>query len=383
MSGRYGPVRRERWPTDQYSSGGKALERNVGSASLRTYRDEIRRVATGVKRMLAALLAAAAAAQTPNNPQCDISNGILKAHLYLPDAQTGYYRGSRFDWSGVVSSLTFKNHEFFGQWFSKYDPLLHDAIMGPVEEFRSEDGALRYTEAKPGKLFLKIGVGLLRKLDDTPYNFARTYPLVVPGKRIVRVEADRVEFVHELNNGEGYAYSYKKTVMLPRKKAQLLLLHSLTNTGKLAIDTSLYNHDFYMLDHQPTGPDFRVRFPFEPKVDQEFKEPGRIEGHEIRYERELTPQPESVHGYITGYGDDLSDSEVRVENVKTGIGVRETVDKPVSKLYFWSIHTTVCPEIYIKMHVEPGETFKWKTTYDFYLLNQSTGTKRKATGEGT
>jgi hypothetical protein len=66
-------------------------------------------------------------------PQAEISNGIVKAKIYLPDATRGYYRGVRFDWAGVVPSLTYQGHEFFGKWFDKYDPFLHDAIMGPVE----------------------------------------------------------------------------------------------------------------------------------------------------------------------------------------------------------------------------------------------------------
>lgn len=302
-------------------------------------------------------------------PHAVISNGVLKAFILLPDDQHGYYRGSRFDWAGVVASLTYKGHEFFGKWFDKYDPLLHDAIMGPVEEFRGDDGATGYTQTKPGGLFMKIGVGLLRKVYDEPYNFAATYPLIIPGTRVVRPVADRVEFTHELNNGEGYAYEYHKTLLLPDHKPELILEHSLKNTGTKVIDTAVYDHDFFMLDHLPTGPDIQVKFAFAPKPNNEFKAPGRVEGDEIRYERELGPPPDGVQGYITGYDDSVAQSTVTVENKKAGIGVRETLNQPISKIYFWSIRTTVCPEIYIKIHIEPGQTYKWRTTYDFYLLH--------------
>ncbi len=319
---------------------------------------------------LAALVALNAFAEFPS---ARISNGQVSAQIYLPDAQHGYYRGVRFDWAGVVPSLTYQGHEFFGQWFKTYDPLLHDAIMGPVEEFRDENGPLRYADAKPNGLFLKIGVGELRKLIDEPYNFARTYALVNPGKRVVRTESDRVEFEHDMNDGEGYAYVYQKTLRLPRKKAQLVLEHSLKNTGRLVIDTAVYDHDFYMLDHRPTGPEFRVKFPFVvkagPKADDQLKSPAEVRGNELRFERELNADDESAHGSLAGFGDSADDNEVRVENMKTGIGVRETGDRPVMKMYFWSTRKTVCPEIYIKIHVEPGQTFKWKTTYDFYTLN--------------
>ena len=39
-------------------------------------------------------------------PTAEISNGQLRALLYLPDAHLGFYRSTRFDWSGVVVTLT-------------------------------------------------------------------------------------------------------------------------------------------------------------------------------------------------------------------------------------------------------------------------------------
>ncbi len=65
-----------------------------------------------------------------------------------------------------IPSLEFQGHTFFGQWFEKYDPKLHDAIMGPVEEFLTNGAGLGYAEAKPGENFVKIGVGAIRKPEE-------------------------------------------------------------------------------------------------------------------------------------------------------------------------------------------------------------------------
>ena len=77
-------------------------------------------------------------------PQAAIANARIRATLYMPDARSGYYRGTRFDWSGVVANLEWKGHTYFGQWFPRYDPTLHDSITGPVEEYRTGDSALNY-----------------------------------------------------------------------------------------------------------------------------------------------------------------------------------------------------------------------------------------------
>ena len=295
----------------------------------------------------------------------------MHAKLYLPNTDRGYYRSSRFDWSGAIESLTYKGHNFFGVWFPHYDPMLHDAITGPVEEFRSEDGALGYDEAKAGGYFVKIGVGVLRKPDDQPYEFSRTYQVVNPGHRIVRPESNRVEFVHELNSGEGYAYVYRKTVRLAANKPQLILEHSLKNAGKRVIDTSVYNHDFYVIDGQPSGPDFRVKFTFEPRPTGDrkgdLKDAAELRGKELVYKRELH-RGESIFNSLTGFGSTAADNDIRVENSKIGVGVREVGDQPLSLVNFWSIRTTICPEAYIHMRVYPGKTFRWRIVYTFYTM---------------
>src|ERR1700722_19555563 len=56
----------------------------------------------------------------------DISNGQIKAKVYLPDAVNGFYRSTRFDWSGVSGSLEYKGHQFYGDWFQKIDPSVYD-----------------------------------------------------------------------------------------------------------------------------------------------------------------------------------------------------------------------------------------------------------------
>ena len=110
-------------------------------------------------RTLFCFLAAAACLVAADPPQIEISNGASRAKLYLPDAEKGYYRATRFDWSGVIASLEYKGHTYFGQWFEKYDPKIHDAITGPVEEFLTGDAALGYADAKPGGTFVRIGIG--------------------------------------------------------------------------------------------------------------------------------------------------------------------------------------------------------------------------------
>lgn len=313
----------------------------------------------------AALLAADSAG---GGPETDISNGLIKAKVQLPDPQNGYYRATRFDWSGQMPSLEYKGHTYFGMWNpAPYDPKLHDAIMGPVEEFLTNGEGLGYSEAKPGGTFLKIGVGVIRKpTDEQKFQQFKTYDIVDNGKWTVKKKADSVEFTHVVSDpSSGYAYEYTKVVRLVKGKPELVLEHRLKNTGKKAIESDVYEHNFYMLDNQPTGPDVVVKFPFEVKATGNFRGLAETRGKELVYLKELAPRI-SAQSDLTGFGTDPKDYDIRVENTKSGAGVRQTSDRPVSRINYWSIRSTACPEAYIHMNIAPGKDFTWKINYQFY-----------------
>ncbi|MCY7352185.1 MAG: hypothetical protein LH606_16220 [Cytophagaceae bacterium] len=301
-------------------------------------------------------------------PQAEISNGIVRAKLYLPDEKTGYYRGTRFDWAGVIASLDFKNHSYFGPWFERYDPKLHDAISGPVEEFTG----LGYETAKAGETFIKIGVGVLRKPNEPKYHFSTPYELVDAGTWTVkpgpdRVNPDRVDFTQQLTDATGYAYTYRKTLRLTPGKPELVLEHSLKNTGNRVIETSVYNHNFLVMDRQPSGPDFVVKFPFDLRTTDSLNGKVKVQGKELIYERALKAR-ESSYSNLQGFGSSAQDYDIRVENRKTGAGVRIRGDRPIDKLAFWTNPTNLSPEPFIKLRIEPGQETTWNLTYEFYSL---------------
>lgn len=326
-----------------------------------------------VRAALLLSLGFAAAAAEP--PAASISNGLVRAKLYLPDAGNGYYRGTRFDWSGSVASLEANGHSYFGVWFPRYDPKLHDSITGPVEDY----APLNYEESKPGETFVKIGIGVLKRPDEPRYAFSNPYELLDTGKWSVRTGPDFVEYRHELSDPKsGYAYVYTKTVRLTAGKAQMTIDHNLRNTGTKPIATNVYNHGFFMLDSQPTGPDITVTFPFEVKATRDMNGLAEAKGKQIVYLKTLQDTAsggapgrggrQSASTLIEGYGADVKDFDIRVEDHKTGAGVRITGDRPLWRINFWSVRTTVCPEAYVEVKADPGKETSWRLTYDFYTV---------------
>ena len=300
-------------------------------------------------------------------PEAAISNGVLSAKLSLPDPVNGYYRATRFDWSGQMPDLQYKGHSYFGMWNpAPYDPKLHDAIMGPVEEFLTNGMGLGYADAKAGGTFVKIGVGVIRKPDEPKFQQFKTYEIVDPGKWTVKKHADSVEFTQVVKDpSSGYAYEYTKVVRLVKGKPDMVLEHRLKNTGSKAIESDVYEHNFYMIDRQPTGPDVVVKFPFDVHNKVDFRGMAETRGKELVYLKEIE-KGQSVQSELTGFGTDAKDYDISEENTKTGAGVRQTSDRPVVRINYWSIRSTACPEAYIHMNIEPGKEFTWKIMYNFY-----------------
>lgn len=297
-------------------------------------------------------------------PQANISNELITAKLLLPDFENGYYQATRFDWSGLISNLEFDGHTYFGKWFKNYDPKSHESVMGPVEAF----DPLGYDDAKVGEDFIKIGVGAVTKPEEEKYFFGNSYNITNPGNWQIEKFSNKVDFTHTLNNKQ-YAYIYKKSVSLPYGEPVLILDHTLTNTGSKTIDTEVFNHNFYMLDSMPIGPGYVIKFPFsiigDPKSLGKFAE---VDNNKIVFINKLEENDHTRIASITGFKPDASDYDIRIENEKSGAGVRITANRPMSQLAYWSSSTTLCPEPYIHVKIEPGETFTWQIKYHYYSL---------------
>ena len=86
-----------------------------------------------MKRFLstAALLALASLglrARAEDPPRVVLKNDIATLTVLLPDNRKGYYRGSRFDWHGIVSKVEYAGHTLFNEWKTPHDPNGHDDV---------------------------------------------------------------------------------------------------------------------------------------------------------------------------------------------------------------------------------------------------------------
>jgi hypothetical protein len=216
-------------------------------------------------------------------PSAVISNNEVQLKVYLPDAKKGLYRATRFDWSGVIGSVQYKGHEYFGYWKETHDPMFHE---------------------------------------------------------------DLTESIKLKNDG-------------------FIISHNLKNTGTKAIETDQFNHNFFMIDGEASGPAFNISFPYAIATSDDTKGFLEIKDKELYFIRELVDD-NNVFVALSGYGGEAEDHQVTVVNQKSGAGVTFSVDKPLHRMVFWACATTLSPENSIWISVEPGSEESWNSEYTLF-----------------
>jgi hypothetical protein len=308
-----------------------------------------------------------------NMPSKTLSNGVISAKVYLP-VPFGFYRATRFDHAGMITHITYKDHDYGRYWFVKTSPDVRnftydkDGLVansnnfaaGPVEEF-AQNG---FEEAGRGGRFLKIGVGILKRDNDT-YDRFHTYPIINEGKRTTTATKSSIRFTQVIaSDPSGYGYSYTKTVRLVPGKAELVIEDRLKNIGKKNIDAPVYNHHFMTLSPGEDG--VQLETPFTLAHSRPMPaDVVKFDGNRMTYQRGLTGQ-EQVASELTGFTNVASDNDFKVTATKTGYGVRIRASMPVTRLLWWSVPSTMGIEPYMDVKLKPGEEKTWTHTLDYY-----------------
>ena len=305
-------------------------------------------------------------------PKVVISNDNVRMEIFTPDPEKGLYQATRFDWSGIIGSTQYKEHEYFGYWKDRQDPTFHEDLTGPAEGF-IEPGP-GYAEAKAGGKFIRIGVGILEKPDEQSYNWTTTYNILDHGKWETEHGEDWISFKQTINSDFGYGYIYTKTIRL--KNDGFTIEHSLENTGEKNIETDQFNHNFFMIDGKQSGPPFKIIFPYAISTLDDPKGFLKIETNELIFTKKLESRSsdflnqktnDSVFLNIKGFSEKDTDHKVTVIDEDTGTGLTFSVNKPLYRMAFWACSTTFCPENFIWISVKPSQTERWTSDYTLFV----------------
>lgn len=306
--------------------------------------------------ILAALLLGEWSFGGPSYPHVFISNETLKVLIYLPDPQKGYYRASRFDWSGFAGKVYFAGGTYFSDFSVPHDPTFSGAGTGIADEFSEPLGF-----AGPGKPFIKIGVGVLRATNGGAYSFGFSYPIERPGEWKVIPGKDRIQFSQALSEA-GYGYRYDKKIFL--KGEELIVDFSLSNLGAKPIATSWYAHNFFVPENEGVGTNDSLVLNFNLPFANRWRDRIDIRGNEVQPKRNF--QSEIVALSLDGLVCPTETSRAVIHNGKLGTGVEIRPEFPVARYALYLAQGGFCPEPFFSIQLIPGAATNWRTRYRFF-----------------
>lgn len=302
-------------------------------------------------------------------PRVVISNGVIETAVFVPDMLKGFYRSSRYEHSGMVAQLTYRGHTFFRQRVHQipHDPENPGHGISLAEEFAigtSRCIPQRFEEAQAGETFLKIGVGTLEKPGDgKKYSFGTTYTIIDPGVWTVAHGKNWIEFTHELNDEYGLGYFYTKRMELTEGKPELVISHTIKNTGTQKLVADQYNHNFFAMDYEPIGPGYEIELFFPARCRNNLAPNAALENRTIKI---LKPLEGGIFTVMENFGESPEDGHCIIRNTKTGTGVDITGDFSLSGFNFYADTSSICPEFFTFFSLEPIETHRWMRTYRFF-----------------
>eukprot|EP00993_Chasmostoma_nieuportense_P002267 NODE_3079_length_1035_cov_15.067181_g2935_i0.p1 GENE.NODE_3079_length_1035_cov_15.067181_g2935_i0~~NODE_3079_length_1035_cov_15.067181_g2935_i0.p1 ORF type:complete len:322 (-),score=63.96 NODE_3079_length_1035_cov_15.067181_g2935_i0:64-1029(-) len=290
-------------------------------------------------------------------PQATLERDGLSVHCYLPDAQRGFYRSSRFDWSGMIASVKHQGHTYFGQW-REYDPEVPECGIGPCEEFGLEEPPPLWDSLD--RTFVKLGVGVLQRTTDH-YDFQHPYPLLQQGRWDVEQTGDSIRFKQCLAHKD-ISYTYEKQLELCPDGFDIN--RTLVNHGA-PIHTTHYNHCFFRVDDQPVGPDYEVQLSFDSgafPLTIEQPEYASVDRDTVHFHKPLL-QGVPLWTPLELPKKHLPQFAITHKGVDAGVHV--ALDHHATKFNLFAVRAAVCPEPFVPIDLNTNDSASWCTRFRF------------------
>ena len=288
-----------------------------------------------------------------------LKNKNLEIQIDLPAEN---YNFSRFDWTGNIVSVKFKNIQLASTESITYENEMQNG-KGFYNEF-GIDTALGFNEAVIGDWFHKIGVGLLKK-DNEEYIFNRNYE-IKPADFEIKYTSNTILIICKSEFNNGYSYVLKKEIKL--EKHGFTINYDLENTGEKEIITDEYVHNFIAINKEIIGRNYVLKFPFKlmPAFFLETVNPEKkvtIGQTDVTFND--SPKEQFFFSNLTGYKNVKPQWELK--NLESKISISETGSFHTNKVNLWGWKHVISPELFIDVSIKPGQNANW--TRDYKISN--------------
>ena len=290
-----------------------------------------------------------------------IKNNTLEVAI---DTPLENYKGSRFYWSGKISSIKFENLPLT----TIEDTSSKDVNFlgkGLYNEF-GITSPVGYNETPMGGWFHKIGIGLLKK-EHKDYLFHRNH-LIKPARFDIAYEDQKIIIICKSELVNGYSYILKKEISIFENS--FTINYFLHNTGEKKIITDEYVHNFMAINNALIGKDYTLKFPFQidsTLFDETVNSENKVEIGSDTVTFHEAPKKQFFFSNLTG-GKDLEAGWTLI-NLKANLGIKEKGNFKTDKINLWGWRHVISPELFFKISVDPKKTIEWSRKFEVFKIN--------------
>ncbi len=289
-----------------------------------------------------------------------LTDGRLVVEVMDPASPDRYNRGTRFSPLANVLRARLDGHEFLHAP-DTHDPLLDNGGLASEFDLLSDEPPPGFDEAKIGDGYVKIGVGVLKKT-RARYDFWPVSPVIEEAKTTATWGTDRASFQQVCDGVNGYAYRLAAEVRVA--EAGVTIECRLTNTGEKVFSTMQYAHNYLAFDGAEATSDYRIEFPYEPApvYQPDSARALRQRGNTLVFDEALKKTLNAKLPWPAGYD---GPNQLSIYNVNTGMRLTMTTSIAGPFVFLHATSGYVCPEQFVRVRIEPGETIFWERVYRF------------------
>tara|TARA_B110000091_G_C13753499_1_gene448806 strand:+ start:153 stop:1037 length:885 start_codon:yes stop_codon:yes gene_type:complete len=287
-----------------------------------------------------------------------LKNNHLEIQIDLPSEN---YRFSRFDWTGKIVSVKFKDLHLTGSENNEGDP---ENVLGKglYNEFGIET-PLGFAETPIGGWFHKIGVGLLKK-EDAFYTFDKKYE-IRPAVFKITQTANRLLICCTSKTMNGYSYVLEKNIELLENGFSID--YKLQNTGAKKIVTDEYTHNFMAIGKDSIGNNYSLQFPFRLHPSQ-FIETVNPEQKVLLGETKITFKDTINETFFFSNlsGTENATAQWTLKNLKNKLTIREIGSFATNKVNLWGTKHVISPELFFNIDLAPNAAVSWSRKFEVF-----------------
>ncbi len=297
------------------------------------------------------------------------AQGTLQIEVLDPNEEL-VYMDRRFSSTAYVLQARYQGQDFL--YTAMNAGTVHPALGGIPCEFDigTRTNPPGFAEAALGEYFLKIGVGILEK-DNQTYHFFREYPFHEKATTQVEWHDHGALFTQTLTKS-AQGFSYAMTVHLELLEHALKLTCRLKNTGTRSFQTEQYLHNFLSFSGHPLTADYTLKFPYAPPSIEIINAPEPppfdlfvLNGSTVGFNLSGKVPKGMGHCRVLPPAHDSSPNEVIVHHARTGQKLTLRASLPSHAFVIWTDYNQLSAEDFIRLDLDPAEEISFSRFYLF------------------